>query len=143
MTTESKKNLSAPCDFIKIIIHQQTLKINSFFSVPSVNLVLPDRQTSFKKRTFVGRQKCVFCWRRERDSNPRVLAHKLISSQPRYDHFDISPYEIFNFIRGRYRLARTTCCPNPLRIPHPKIDKLACQTQGVGIFAVRRNIPIL
>ncbi len=31
-------------------------------------------------------------WRRERDSNPRVLSHKLISSQPRYDHFDISPY---------------------------------------------------
>ena len=24
---------------------------------------------------------------------------------------------------------------NPLRIPHPKIDKLACQAQGVGIFA--------
>ena len=24
---------------------------------------------------------------------------------------------------------------NPLRIPHPKIDKLACQTQGVGILA--------
>ena len=33
-------------------------------------------------------------WRRERDSNPRVLSHKLISSQPRYDHFDISPYMI-------------------------------------------------
>ena len=33
-------------------------------------------------------------WRRERDSNPRVLAHKLISSQPRYDHFDISPHMI-------------------------------------------------
>ena len=33
-------------------------------------------------------------WRRERDSNPRVLSHKLISSQPRYDHFDISPYEV-------------------------------------------------
>ena len=31
-------------------------------------------------------------WRRERDSNPRVLSHKLISSQPRYDHFDTSPY---------------------------------------------------
>ena len=46
-----------------------------------------------KKGTF-GRQKFLFCWRRERDSNPRVLAHKLISSQPRYDHFDISPYEI-------------------------------------------------
>ena len=25
---------------------------------------------------------------------------------------------------------------NPLRIPHPKIDKLACQAQGVGIFAI-------
>ena len=36
----------------------------------------------------------VLLWRRERDSNPRVLAHKLISSQPRYDHFDISPYMI-------------------------------------------------
>ena len=29
------------------------------------------RQTSFKKRTFVGRQKCVFCWRARGDSNPR------------------------------------------------------------------------
>ena len=27
------------------------------------------RQTSFKKRTFVGRQKCVFCWLREWDLN--------------------------------------------------------------------------
>ena len=32
------------------------------------------RQTSFKKRTFVGRQKCVFCWWRQRDLNPRPLA---------------------------------------------------------------------
>ena len=31
-------------------------------------------------------------WRRERDSNPRGIAPKLISSQPRYDHFDISAY---------------------------------------------------
>ena len=29
------------------------------------------RQTSFKKRTFVGRQKCVFCWQGQEDSNPR------------------------------------------------------------------------
>ena len=27
------------------------------------------RQTSFKKRTFVGRQKCVFCWLRRWDLN--------------------------------------------------------------------------
>ena len=26
------------------------------------------RQTSFKKRTFVGRQKCVFCWQGQKDS---------------------------------------------------------------------------
>ena len=25
---------------------------------------------------------------------------------------------------------------NPLRISHPKIDKLACQTQGADIFAI-------
>ncbi len=27
------------------------------------------------------------------------------------------------------------CSLNLLRIPHPKIDKLACQAQGVGILA--------
>ena len=27
------------------------------------------------------------------------------------------------------------CSANPLRIPRPKIDKLACQAQGVGILA--------
>ena len=31
-------------------------------------------------------------WRRRWDSNPRAVARKLISSQPRYDHFDTSPY---------------------------------------------------
>ena len=29
-------------------------------------------------------------FRRRWDSNPRVVAHKLISSQPRYDRFDTS-----------------------------------------------------
>ena len=33
-----------------------------------------------------------FSWRRGRDSNPRVVSHKLISSQPRYDRFDTSAY---------------------------------------------------
>ncbi len=28
---------------------------------------------------------------------------------------------------------------NPLRILRPKMDKLACQTQGVSIFAKRNN----
>ncbi len=39
----------------------------------------------------------IHSWRRERDSNPRGIAPKLISSQPRYDHFDISLYEILMF----------------------------------------------
>ena len=32
-------------------------------------------------------------WRRGWDSNPCAIARKLISSQPRYDHFDTSPYD--------------------------------------------------
>ena len=35
--------------------------------------------------------RCLY-WRRGRDSNPCALSRKLISSQPRYDHFDTSPY---------------------------------------------------
>ncbi len=45
-------------------------------------------------RTKRGPKIPLLCWRRGRDSNPRVLSHKLISSQPRYDHFDTSAYEI-------------------------------------------------
>ena len=37
----------------------------------------------------------LFFWRRGRDSNPRVVSHKLISSQPRYDRFDTSAYMAF------------------------------------------------
>ena len=36
---------------------------------------------------------------------------------------------------GSASFARRIHC----RYPHPKIDKLACQAQGVGIFAARRN----
>ena len=32
----------------------------------------------------------VLLWRRGWDSNPRDVSAKLISSQPRYDHFDTS-----------------------------------------------------
>ncbi len=39
----------------------------------------------------------VYEWRREWDSNPRGISPKLISSQPRYDHFDTSP-QIFLII---------------------------------------------
>ena len=33
-------------------------------------------------------------WRSGWDSNPRAVARKLISSQPRYDHFDTAAWEI-------------------------------------------------
>ena len=33
-------------------------------------------------------------WRRGRDSNPRAVSSKLISSQPRYDRFDTSAYKV-------------------------------------------------
>ena len=33
-------------------------------------------------------------WRSGRDSNPREISLKLISSQPRYDHFDTAAYSL-------------------------------------------------
>lgn len=42
------------------------------------------------KKQPAGRSGRLF-WRSGRDSNPRAIARKLISSQPRYDHFDTAP----------------------------------------------------
>ena len=48
--------------------------------------VLPNiicrRQTSFKKRTFVGRQKCVFCWWGMVDSDHRSQWQQIYSLPP-------------------------------------------------------------
>ena len=41
-----------------------------------------------------------FIWRRGWDSNPRAVSDKLISSQPRYDHFDTPPY-MFNRLKRK------------------------------------------
>ena len=50
------------------------------------------RQTSFKKRTFVGRQKCFFCWRRRRDSNSRTAFDGYtISNRARSTSYATSP----------------------------------------------------
>ena len=46
-------------------------------------------------------------WRRGWDSNPRALARKLISSQPRYDHFDTSPGRVSSRLAGRWIRAAT------------------------------------
>ena len=49
-------------------------------------------------------------WRRGRDSNPRALARKLISSQPRYDHFDTSPYSVLYRYTTAPLLYHTAAC---------------------------------
>ena len=64
--------------------------------------------------------------------------HKLISSQPRYDHFDTSAYmmqQFASYMQSSVRGGSRAQLLNPLRISHPKIDKLACQAQGADIFA--------
>ena len=51
-----------------------------------------------KQRRACKRQKTIcrlIFWRRGWDSNPCAISRKLISSQPRYDHFDTSPYSIY------------------------------------------------
>ena len=45
-------------------------------------------------------------WRSGWDSNPRDVAVKLISSQPRYDHFDTAPWQRRNYITRHQTLAR-------------------------------------
>ena len=69
-----------------------------------------------------------FRWRRGWDSNPCAIARKLISSQPRYDHFDTSPYmltryteinAIFSCIRIHVRTLRDAVigrCPKTARL---------------------------
>ena len=37
-------------------------------------------------------------WRRRWDSNPRAPKGKRISSAPRYDHFDTSPYSFYAYL---------------------------------------------
>ena len=36
-------------------------------------------------------------WRSGWDSNPRAVVRKLISSQPRYDHFDTAAYQLYYY----------------------------------------------
>ena len=72
---------------------------DAFLQTSKVGAILPHFEPNVSLPTVgLGKRKSpenvVFSrlfWRRERDSNPREIALKLISSQPRYDHFDISP----------------------------------------------------
>ena len=50
------------------------------------------RRTSFKKRTFVGRQRCVFLLAEGVGFEPTWGDPKRFSRPPRYDRFDNPPY---------------------------------------------------
>ena len=74
-----------------------------------------------------ARQKPCFSkenWRRGRDSNPRGIAPKLISSQPRYDRFDTSPY-----------LSSTSA----LKIRLGKRRELMERTANIYLFRIPQN----
>ena len=49
---------------------------------------------SFRRTAETERWWEFLSWRSGRDSNPREISLKLISSQPRYDHFDTAAYKI-------------------------------------------------
>ena len=49
----------------------------------------------YLKRTVQAKRLHCSFWRSGWDSNPRAVARKLISSQPRYDLFDTAPYNIW------------------------------------------------
>ena len=69
---------------------------------------------------------------------------EFLSSQPRYDRFDTSAYMMqqrASYMQRPVRSGSRAQLLNPLRISHPKIDKLACQAQGADIFA-KREIPL-
>ena len=67
-----------------------------FISLPEAFYII-SRCFSFVKNFFSTFFKIFFVLnkRREWDSNPRALADKRFSRPPRYDHFDISPYVVF------------------------------------------------
>ena len=52
-------------------------------------ILLMGKRKVYKRRKSACR---LIFWRSGRDSNPRGIAPKLISSQPRYDHFDTAAY---------------------------------------------------
>ena len=56
-------------------------------------------QTRLKSHTISNKVETAWLfektWRRVWDSNPRALSDNCISSAARYDHFDISPYNVF------------------------------------------------
>ena len=73
-------------------------------------VIICRRQTSFKKRTFVDRQKCVFCWQGLEDLNPRhsVLETDVLPTE-------LNPYERCILYQTKSALSRCF---------YKKLDKL-------------------
>ena len=80
-------------------------------------------------------------WRRGRDSNPRGIAPKLISSQPRYDHFDTSPYAIYVIGAPEilwFRVSPVMTTSIPLRVCQTRSEHLEPQKRGKTKMLERR-----
>ena len=77
-----------------------------------------------KKRFPSKKGNRLIAWRRGWDSNPRGIAPKLISSQPRYDRFDTSPY-----------LSSTSA----LKIRLGKRRELMERTANIYLFRIPQN----
>ncbi len=61
----------------------------------------------FEKENVVANDtKSATTWRSGWDSNPRAVSCKLISSQPRYDHFDTAAYDISPWGTSRQQLGK-------------------------------------
>ena len=54
-------------------------------------------------------------WRSGWDSNPRAVARKLISSQPRYDHFDTAANSLVRIPYFTLFVKQNAGCPQDTR----------------------------
>ena len=64
-------------------------------------------------------------WRSGRDSNPRAIARKLISSQPRYDHFDTAAYSVITLFSSGFCPSAPLC---PVAASAPSARFRACRS---------------
>ena len=67
--------------FVHDVLTNRESKTN-FVGISQIYRVLSKKEIPRKRKHSRG------IWRSGWDSNPRAIARKLISSQPRYDHFD-------------------------------------------------------
>ena len=85
-------------------------------------------------------------WRSGWDSNPRAVTRKLISSQPRYDHFDTAAYAVVCTGREDPAAMRLSIMPQPavkgkqeIMILWVESSRFICYTDCVGKHGIRTH----